>query len=167
MNILVKGLSVILISAVTLPLCIMAALVTGMTLPYIQNWPYTGLVYGVVAATLAGAFTLVMKSQLGEKGQWTLSKFILNVLLLFLILLSMVCLALRVSTEKVVAYAFDEALIREKVKNPLQDNLTFYLRLPDGEEVVLDGYDPDLWGHLKSGDEVRKEFRQIDLQLLK
>lgn len=144
------------------PLFLIAVFVSGQAairLPYIENWPYTWMVYGSFFGTMGIGLFIHLHRR----------KFILDPLSfrasgliffqLLLILSAFFCLVVRSFVEPLHASSFEYVEVLKKYRSSNHNYPAMQMRLEDGRSIFLDlpGQE-EMWQSVNVGDHLAKPF---------
>ena len=145
-----------------IPLFLIAAFLSAhvaIRLPYIENWPFTWVIYaGVFGAT---GIALVIRLQ-AKKITPVPSSFRLACLVLLLYMLmfsSFFCLAVRSFIERLHAYSFEYGEVLQKFRSSNHNYPAMQILTEDGRSIYLDlpGQE-EIWQNVNVGDHLAKPF---------
>lgn len=136
--------------------------------PYIENWPYTGLLYSVLFLLFSVIAGVKLQNHfIKPKSNISWLKVAVSFLLQFLVCSAFWSFSLRFLTEPQIAYAFEGATIVEKYRSSNHNYPGLCLRYEDGKTIRIDipGQE-ELWQQVQIGFVVRKEFGKQEIFLL-
>jgi hypothetical protein len=128
--------------------------------PYRENWPYTGLVYGVLfLVSTATVVVTLRKHFIRLDSRITAAKIGASFLLFFLVSSAFWSFSLRFLTEPPIAYSFENAKVIEKYRSSNHGYPGLCIRYADGTTIKLDvpGQE-EFWQKVAIGSTVRKQF---------
>ncbi len=145
-----------------LPLWLIAVFVSAQAairLPYIENWPYTWVVYGSLFGTIGlGLFIRCSVKKftpdpLSFRGAGSIF------LLTFPLLTAFLCFFVRSFVEPLHSSSFEYVEVLKKYRSSNHHYPAMQLRTEDGRSISLDlpGQE-DLWQSVKVGDHLAKPF---------
>jgi hypothetical protein len=149
-------------------LVVLVLFVTAMALsarlslawPYRENWPYTGLVYGVLFLVLTAiAIITLRKHFLQANFKISTAKIGASFLLYFLVTSAFWSFSLRFLTEPQIAHSFEKATVIEKYRSSNHNGPAFAVQRENGTIIKLDvpGQE-EFWQKIAIGSTVRKQF---------
>lgn len=138
----------------------LGALRASIALPYIENWPYTWIVYIAISA---GGLALLLTTRRGNlltpDSSITLSRLFYSFTLFFIAGSVFSAFALRRAIEPLQSYSFDSATVVGKYRSFNHNYPAIAVVTDDGRELAFDlpGQE-ELWTTVEVGGLVRKEF---------
>lgn len=144
---------------------LLCAAFLSMKLPYIENWPHTGISYGIVWILLLALFVANKKKQLiSQISDFTPSMLVHTAIAYFLVASAFCSFTFRFLTEPQQSYSFDNAVILLKQRSYNHNYPNIKVKTDDGRIISLDipGQDK-FWQKLKIGDRVNKNFNNAEI----
>ncbi|PHS01345.1 MAG: hypothetical protein COA78_22680 [Blastopirellula sp.] len=135
-------------------------------LPYVENWPYTGLTYGVVFLFAFLIVTVLFKHQFATKSNTSLPALSMTCLGFTLLCSSFLSFTGRNFTEREISYSFQNGEIIEKYKSSEHEYLSLKVKIEDEQIIRLENIKAETWNNLKAGDLINKSFGKPQVTLV-
>ena len=135
----------------------------AVSLPYIINWPFTGVLYGTTFLLIAILCIFLLKIDKDIPDKVDIKYIAKSALVTFLFISTFMNYTVRFGTENKISYAFKEGVVIDKYKSSNHGYLSFKIKSKESGLVSLEGYSQEFWNKVNIGDKVMKKFKSIEL----
>mgnify|MGYP000586723435 CR=1 FL=1 len=147
------------------PLLLLGPIYISLFLPYVENWPYTWIVYGTLSLIIGVIIATAVKHGLNAKSFGDpVMKIITTLIMGFFSFCVFWCFTLRRETEPLESLSFERAVVLNKDRSSNHNYPRLKLETEKGKVLTLDipGQE-DVWQKLKTGNQVKKSFRKEEI----
>jgi hypothetical protein len=131
-------------------------------LPLVPNWPYVGVIFGVLSLLAAVVYLMVVVRRLKAMKPLT-TALVLRLFPFWLAVFSLFWSWLLITTEKNNSLQFAEGRVVEKYRSSNHGYLSVWVAVDGRGTVACEGLSPETWEAISPGSKVAKRCGSRDI----